>query len=58
MPAVREYQRETFCYGPLSCPLYEAGPKRRTGGRKSGMVYTEEDWVDRDAVSGREDEDS
>ena len=25
---------ETFCYGPLSCPRYKAGPKRKVEGRK------------------------
>jgi hypothetical protein len=57
-PDVREYRRETFCYGPLSCALYKAGSRRRVPGRK-GMVYEEPDWVDRDSVAGRaEDPDS
>lgn len=55
-PDVRKYRRETFCYGPLSCALYKAGAKRKAPGRKSWMVYTEEDWVDRDAVAHREDD--
>ena len=41
----RKYRFETFCYGPLSCKLYKAGPNRRVEGR-NGMVYVEEDWVD------------
>ena len=44
-PRQRRYRTETFCYGPLSCPLYKAGPKRQVPGRR-GMTYTEEDWVD------------
>ena len=49
----RKYRFETFCYGPLSCKTYKAGPKRKVEGRK-GMVYVEEDWVDEEAVSHRE----
>ena len=41
----RKYRFETFCYGPLSCKVYKAGPNRRVEGR-NGMVYVEEDWVD------------
>lgn len=41
----RKYRFETFCYGPLSCKLYKAGPNRKVQGRK-GMVYVEEDWVE------------
>jgi hypothetical protein len=49
----RKYRFETFCYGPLSCKLYKAGPNRKVEGR-NGMVYVEEDWVDEEAVSHRE----
>jgi hypothetical protein len=51
-PTRRRYQTETFCYGPLSCPLYAAGPARTVPGRR-GMTYTEEDWVDDEATSHR-----
>ncbi|MFA5577646.1 MAG: hypothetical protein WC983_10280 [Tissierellaceae bacterium] len=52
----RKYRFETFCYGPLSCKLYKAGPNRKVEGR-NGMVYVEEDWVDQMAVEHRgEDE--
>ncbi len=47
------YRFETFCYGPLSCKFYKAGPKRRVPGRR-GLVYIEEDWVDEDAVAHRD----
>lgn len=46
------YRTETFCYGPLSCPYYKAGPKRTAPGRH-GMRYEEEDWVDEEATSHR-----
>jgi hypothetical protein len=49
----KKYRFETFCYGPLSCKLYKAGPNRKVEGR-NGMVYVEEDWVDEEAVSHRE----
>lgn len=41
----KKYRFETFCYGPLNCKLYKAGPNRKVEGR-NGMVYVEEDWVD------------
>jgi hypothetical protein len=49
----RKYRFETFCYGPLSCKLYKAGPNRKVEGR-GGMVYVEEDWVDEAAVAHRD----
>lgn len=51
-PSVRRYRRETFCYGPKSCPFYNAGPTRKVPGRK-GMSWEEEDWVDEDATAHR-----
>ncbi len=48
----RKYRFETFCYGPLSCKLYKAGPNRKVEGR-GGMVYVEEDWVDEANVAHR-----
>jgi hypothetical protein len=54
--AKKKYRFETFCYGPLSCKLYKAGPNRKVEGR-NGMVYIEEDWVDQMTVAHRgEDE--
>lgn len=52
-PSQRRYREETFCYGPLSCPFYKAGPTRKVPGRK-GMSWEEEDWVDEDAVGHRD----
>lgn len=51
-PSKRKYRRETFCYGPKSCPLYAPGPTRQAPGRR-GMTWEEEDWVDEDATSHR-----
>jgi hypothetical protein len=55
-PSRRRYRIETFCYGPLSCRLYQAGPARTVPGRRPGMIYTEEDWVDDEATSHRQPE--
>jgi len=51
-PDIREYRRETFCYGPKSCPAYRAGAARKVPGR-NGMTWEEEDWVDEEATSIR-----
>jgi len=51
-PSKKRYRRETFCYGPKSCPLYAAGPTRKVPGRK-GMSWEEADWVDEDATAHR-----
>lgn len=52
----RKYRFETFCYGPLSCKLYKAGPNRKVEGRNR-MVYVEENWVDEMAVEHRDPDD-
>ncbi|MFO0980391.1 MAG: hypothetical protein U1E76_01385 [Planctomycetota bacterium] len=52
-PSQKRYREETFCYGPLSCRLYKAGPTRKVPGRK-GMSWEEEDWVDQQEVGHRE----
>jgi hypothetical protein len=46
------YRFETFCYGPKSCRLYRAGPRRKVPGRK-GVTYEEPEWVDKDATAHR-----
>ena len=51
-PRQKRYRFETFCYGPLACPSYSAGPTRKVPGR-NGMSYEEEDWIDEDATSHR-----
>lgn len=52
-PSKRKYRFETFCYGPLNCPFYKAGPKRKVEGR-NGMIYVEEDWVDQEQTAHRQ----
>jgi hypothetical protein len=51
-PEVRRYREETFCYGPLSCSVYRAGPRRSVPGRR-GMTWIEDDWVDDEEVAHR-----
>ena len=51
-PTKPKYRRETFCYGPKSCPHYAAGPTRKVPGRR-GSSWTEEDWVDDEATKHR-----
>jgi len=53
-PQQKRYRFETFCYGPKACSYYRAGPARRAPGRH-GMTWIEEDWVDEDATSHRDD---
>ena len=52
-PSKKRYRMETWCYGPKSCPWYRAGPKRKAPGRKSWMVYVEEDWMDEQHTAHR-----
>ncbi len=54
-PSQKRYRMETFCYGPLSCRLYKAGPTRKVPGRR-GMSWEEEDWVDGESVAHRDPE--
>ncbi len=51
-PNVKRFRFETFCYGPKSCALYKAGPKRTIPGRK-GMTFVEEDWIDEQDTAER-----
>lgn len=55
-PSKRRYRVETFCFGPLSCSAYKAGPTRKVPGRK-GMSWEEEDWVDAENVRHRRPDD-
>ena len=54
-PTKAKYRVETWCYGPLSCPSYKAGPTRKVPGR-NGMTWEEPDWVDDEAPSHRSQE--
>ena len=51
-PEEKRYRKETFCYGPKSCPKYQPGAVREVPGR-NGTTWLEEDWVDEDATSHR-----
>src|SRR5882724_2511166 len=51
-PEEKRYRKETFCYGPTSCPKYQPGPVREVPGR-NGTTWLEEDWVDEEATSHR-----
>jgi len=51
-PKTKRYRYETFCYGPKSCSLYNAGPTRKVPGRK-GMSWDEPDSVDVEATEHR-----
>jgi len=51
-PSQKKYRFETFCYGPKSCSLYQAGATRKVPGRR-GMTWEEEDWVVGNAASHR-----
>lgn len=42
-PSKIKWRFETHCYGPLGCPKYKSGPPYRVPGRKSGMVYVDDD---------------
>ena len=55
-PSNRRYRRETFCYGPKSCPAYAAGPTRKVPGRK-GMSWEEEAWIDEEETAHRGQDD-
>lgn len=52
-PGKKKYRFETFCYGPLSCKSYKAGPNRKVEGR-NGILYVEEEWVDEEMTGHRE----
>lgn len=51
-PKEKQYRFETFCYGPKSCPVYRAGPRRMVPGR-GGSQWEEEDSVDEEATAHR-----
>ncbi len=53
-PGKVKYRFETFCYGPKNCSFYHPGKMRTVPGRK-GMVWQEEDWIDEDATSHRDE---
>lgn len=42
-PSKKCWRFETHCYGPKDCPRYKAGSPYRVPGRKSGMVFLDDD---------------
>ncbi len=52
-PNKKRFRRETFCYGPKSCALYNPGAPRKVPGRK-GMTWVEEDWIDDQETAHRD----
>lgn len=48
-----KWRYETLYFGPKGFALYEAGPTRQAPGRKPGLVYVEEDWVDEEQTRHR-----
>jgi hypothetical protein len=42
-PSRVKWRMETHCYGPHDCPKYKSGPPYKVQGRKSGMVYRDDD---------------
>lgn len=42
-PSKVKWRFETHCYGPRDCPRYKAGPAYRVPGRRSGMIYVDDD---------------
>ena len=50
-PSKKRWRMETHCYGPRDCPRYRAGKARRVQGRKSYMVWVDDD-VEREVESG------
>jgi len=53
---VKRYRKETFCYGPRSCTLYDVGPPREVPYFDS-YPSTDEGWMDELCTQQRGDED-
>ena len=53
---VRRYRKETFCYGPRSCPLYDMGPPRQVPYFDS-FPSLDEGWMDDLCTERRGEED-
>lgn len=53
---VKRYRKETFCYGPRSCPLYDMGPPRQVPYFDS-FPFLDEGWMDDLCTEQRGDED-
>lgn len=53
---VKRYRKETFCYGPRSCPLYDPGPPREVPYFDTFPVI-DDGWMDDLCTEGRGTED-
>jgi hypothetical protein len=53
---VKRYRKETFCYGPRSCPLYNMGPPRQVPHFDS-FPSLDEGWMDDLCTEHRGNED-
>lgn len=52
-PSRQKWRYETHCYGPRDCPRYRAGKPYRVQGRKSDMVWVDDD-VEREEQERRD----
>ena len=53
----KHYRKETFCYGPKFCPLYDMGPARPVYYCDSTIPYMDEGWMDDICTEGRGEDD-
>ena len=53
---VKRYRKETFCYGPRSCPLYDMGPPRQVQYFDT-FPSIDDGWMDDLCTEQRGDED-
>jgi hypothetical protein len=53
---VKRYRKETFCYGPRSCPFYNMGPPREVQYFDS-FPSMDDGWLDELCIERRGDED-
>jgi hypothetical protein len=60
-PSKKRWRFETHCYGPRDCPRYRPGKPYRVQGRKSWMLWVDDDveraaadeeWLKRHAEDG------
>ena len=54
---IKRYRKETFCYGPKFCPLYDMGAPRPVQYFDSFIPFMDEGWMDENCTSGRGEHD-
>jgi len=52
-PDKKKWRYETHCYSPRNCPHYRPGKARTVQGRKSGMVWVDDDVERQEADEGQ-----